>query len=65
MQQKILGAARDGASLFLLPRDNCEGVAEVPDPDDIALVPIETLSDAIDAVTTHAEDPDAELPRCP
>lgn len=65
VQQKILGAARDGASLFLLPRDNCEGVSEVPDPDEIELVPIRTLSDAIDAVTTHAEDPDAELPRCP
>jgi Lon-like protease len=65
VQQKILGAARDGATLFLLPPDNCEAaIAASVDPDEIALVPAATLADAIEAVETHADNPDADLPRC-
>ncbi len=65
VQQKILGAARDGATLFLLPSDNCDEATGTPVDDDIELVPVATLQDAIDAIQTHADDPDAELPRCP
>ncbi len=65
VQQKILGAERDGATLFLLPRSNCEEAEGVPAGDDISLVPVRTLGDAIDAIRTHTDDPDAELPRCP
>lgn len=65
IQQKISGAARDGATLFLLPPDDCPTAVLAPvDEDEIALVPAATLAEAIDAVTTHADDPDAELPRC-
>lgn len=63
VRQKIMGAERDGADLFLLPRDNCDEAvgAEV---DDLQLVPVATLEEAIDAVAAHADDPDADLPRC-
>jgi PDZ domain-containing protein len=65
VQQKILGARRDGATLFLLPPDNCDAALAAPvDPDEIALVPTATLDAAITAVRNHAEDPDADLPRC-
>jgi Lon-like protease len=65
VQQKILGARRDGATLFLLPPENCDSALATPvDEDEIDLVPVPTLDAAIDAVETHAEDPDAELPRC-
>ena len=64
--QKIVGAERDGASLFLLPPDNCDSAtAAAVDEDEIALVPTGTLDEAIEAVRTHGDDPDAELPRCP
>jgi PDZ domain-containing protein len=65
VRQKIVGAQRDGATLFLVPPDNCETALEAPvDEDEIAIVPAPTLEAAIDAVKTHADDPDAELPRC-
>lgn len=65
IQQKILGARRDGATLFLVPPDNCDAALSAPVGDDeITLVPTATLEDAIDAVATYADDPDAELPRC-
>ncbi len=66
VQQKVVGAARDGATLFLLPPDNCASALTAPvDDSDIALVPAATLSEAVDAVQKHAQDPDAELPGCP
>jgi PDZ domain-containing protein len=65
IHQKILGARRDGATLFLVPPDNCAAALSAPvEADEIALVPAATLDDAIDAVATHADDPEAELPRC-
>ena len=65
VRQKIVGAQRDGATLFLVPPDNCETALEAPvDEDEIAIVPAPTLEAAIDAVETHADDPDADLPRC-
>jgi Lon-like protease len=65
IQQKVSAAARDGATLFLLHPDDCaNALSAAVDPEEIALVPIPKLEDAIEVVTTHAEDPDAELPRC-
>lgn len=66
IQQKIVGARRDGATMFLLPPDNCDAAVGAPVEDgEIALVPVATLKEAITAMKTHADDPDAELPRCP
>jgi Lon-like protease len=65
VQQKVVGAWRDGSTLFLLPPGNCDSALAAPvDDDEIALVPVAGLDDAIRVVKTHADDPDAELPRC-
>ena len=65
IQQKIVGADQAGASIFLVPANNCEEAAgsEV-DPDGITLVKVETLGDAVDALTALAEDPSADVPTC-
>ncbi len=65
IQQKIVGAKRDGARLFLVPPDNCADALGAPvDDDEIRLVKAATLESAIDSLTAYADDPDADLPRC-
>jgi PDZ domain-containing protein len=65
IQQKIVGAKRDGATIFLVPPANCADALGAPvDPDDIRLVKAPTLRSAIDSLTAYAHDPDADLPRC-
>lgn len=48
VQEKIAGAVRDGASIFLLPRKNCVDVGTPPAG--IRLVPVDSLSEAVDAL---------------
>ncbi len=48
VQEKIAAAARDGASVFLLPKENCEDVGQAPAGP--RLVPVETISGAIEAL---------------
>lgn len=63
--QKLVGAQRDGAELFLVPEENCaEALRAHYDPDKMRLVKVHTLTEAIEAVTDWREDPDADLPRC-
>ncbi|GAA1936178.1 YlbL family protein [Nocardioides marmoribigeumensis] len=65
IQQKIVGAQRDGATLFLVPPDNCADALGAPvDDQDIRLVKAPTLKSAINSLTAYAKDPDADLPRC-
>jgi PDZ domain-containing protein len=65
IQQKIVGAQRDGATLFLVPPDNCADALGAPvDDEDIRLVKAGTLRSAIQSLTAYAKDPDADLPRC-
>jgi PDZ domain-containing protein len=60
-----VGAARDGAEVFLVPPDNCRSALLAPvDEDDIRLVRADTMHDAVLALEKYAEDPDADLPRC-
>lgn len=63
VQQKIAGAAKADASVFLVPAANC---AEAIDGDtkDLTLVKVETLDGAIDALTQLANDPKAKVPSC-
>jgi Lon-like protease len=63
IQQKIAGAADAGAGLFLVPARNC-GEALGASADDTRLVRVETLDDALSAIETWVDDPDAELPSC-
>lgn len=63
--QKIVGAQRDGARLFLVAEENCAEAARAHyDSDKIRLVKVHTLSEAISDVEAWSKDPDASLPRC-
>ena len=56
VQEKIAGAVRDGATIFLLPRKNCVDVGNPPSS--IRLVPVDSLSEAVDALE-KLRDPQA------
>ena len=66
IRQKIAGAEEAGARVFLVPPDNCPAatLAHI-DPDRLRLVRADTLRSAIDSLEQYAEDPAADLPRCP
>ncbi|MDQ7992746.1 MAG: S16 family serine protease [Propionicimonas sp.] len=63
VQEKIAAAARDGATVFLLPSANCEDAP--PPPDGMRLVPVDNLGDALVALD-GLDDPDltATIPQC-
>ncbi|MER7559888.1 PDZ domain-containing protein [Nocardioides sp. NPDC126508] len=63
IQQKIPGAASDGAKLFLVPAGNCQDIEGAANGD-MRLTRVETLDDAIKAIETWTEDPNAKLPTC-
>ncbi|SFB73935.1 PDZ domain-containing protein [Nocardioides terrae] len=63
IQQKIAASDRDGARLFLVPKDNCDeavGAAR----GDVRLVEVTTMHDAVTSVETWTKDHDAKLPTC-
>lgn len=63
--QKLIGAQRDGAELFLVPEENCaEALRANYDRDKLRLVKVHTLTEAIEAVSDWGKDPAADLPRC-
>jgi Lon-like protease len=63
--QKLPGAQRDGAKLFLVSQENCaEAVRSHYDPDKMRLVKVHTLEDAIKDVQAWRDNPDVSLPRC-
>lgn len=62
VRQKIAGAERDGASLFLVPVTNCDEAVEAET--DLRVVPVATLDEAIGVIETYAADADAALPSC-
>ncbi len=65
IQQKIVGAEAEDASVFLVPAVNCEEAAGAHvDEDSIRLVEVTDLEDAVDALTALADDPDADVPTC-
>jgi PDZ domain-containing protein len=64
IQQKVVGAADTGASIFLVPADNCAEVLDGEFDEDLRLVRVETLDDAIRSLETLAEDPSAEVATC-
>ncbi|GAA2745417.1 hypothetical protein GCM10010440_33080 [Kitasatospora cinereorecta] len=59
---KTQGAARDGATVFLLPLGECSE-AKVNTPAGLRLVPVETLSDAVAALTALSTG-SGEVPHC-
>jgi len=61
--QKLAGAARDGAEWFLAPAENCaEVVGNVPTG--LRVVRVETLSEALAAVTAIGAGQGETLPTC-
>lgn len=63
IQQKIAGAEAAGASLFMVPVGNCPDTTDL-DPGDMRLVRVDTMHDAVEAITTWVDDHDAALPTC-
>jgi PDZ domain-containing protein len=64
IQQKIAGAYDDGARVFLVPADNCAEAAGSPLADDVQLVRVATLDDAISALKALNAGDTAAIPRC-
>jgi PDZ domain-containing protein len=58
--EKLVGARRHGATMFLLPRGNCEEAFDHPPPG-LRLVPVSSVSDAIAFLQSK---PGAPPPRC-
>ncbi len=63
IQQKIVGAERSGAELFLVPPGNC-GEAKGAPLDGIRLVRAPTMHSALSSIETWTKNPDASLPSC-
>jgi PDZ domain-containing protein len=66
IREKIVAATRAGAEVFLVPPDNCDTAVLAPiDEDEVRLVRADTMHSAVTSLEKYAEDPTAELPRCP
>lgn len=66
IQQKIVGAYDDGegAELFLVPAANCEAAADSALADDVMLVEVATLDDAVMALEQVAAGDADDVGRC-
>lgn len=66
IQQKIIGAYKGGhgASVFLVPADNCEEAAASDLKDTVLLVEVATLDDAVSALESIDAGDDASLTLC-
>lgn len=63
VQEKLAAASRDNATVFLLPKDNCSGVREVPAG--LRLVSVGTVSEAIAALHSLNDEATADgVPGC-
>lgn len=62
IREKIAGAERDGAEVFLVPEDNCGDIGDLDS--DLLLVEVSTLKDAIAALQLINEGNTAEVPTC-
>lgn len=63
IEQKLYGAARDDATWFLAPADNCDQVVGNV-PDGLNVVKVATLAEARDAVEQIGRGEGADLPTC-
>lgn len=65
IQQKLVGAQRDGARLFLVPSGNCaEALGGNYDPKKMQLVRVTTMADALRDIKAWTANPNAALPGC-
>jgi PDZ domain-containing protein len=54
IEQKLVGARRGGATLFLAPDTNCSAVLSTTVPEGLTVASVSTLSDAVEAVEAYA-----------
>ncbi len=65
IQQKIVAAHDEGATIFLVPADNCdEALGADVDLADIRLVRVTTLDDAVSSLESLDADANATVPAC-
>ncbi len=65
IQQKIVAAADDGATMFLVPPDNCDAALQAPvDDEEIRLVKAPSMKSALESIRAYDADHDAKLPSC-
>lgn len=62
VRHKMFGALNDGASVFLAPAGNCDGVRGHI-PEGLTVIPVETLTDAVESLGLFAAG--KPTPRCP
>ena len=48
IEEKMVGASRIGATIFIAPRENCQDIKHVPNG--LKVIPVSTLSEAIEAL---------------
>ncbi|MBC7632810.1 MAG: PDZ domain-containing protein [Flavobacterium sp.] len=63
IRQKMAGASKAGAKIFLVPATNCSEATD-GDDDGLMLVKISTLKDAISSLEKLAKDAKATVPSC-
>ncbi len=64
VQQKIAGAAENGATVFLVPSGDCAEAAQSDLADDVELVKVSTIDDAVEALQALNSGDEATIPRC-
>lgn len=62
IREKVKGAERDAATVFLVPEDNCSDLGDLTTP--MTLVKVATLKDAISALQLINEGNTSEVPTC-
>jgi PDZ domain-containing protein len=63
IRQKMIGARKAGATIFLLPNENCEeAIKRIPAG--LTAIPVKTLAEAIDVLTKLNSDPSGVFPSC-
>lgn len=64
IEQKLVGAHANGATVFLVPAADCADAVGSDLADDIELIEVVTIDDAVEALEALASGDGASVPRC-